>query len=217
MDERKDKILEEVSRYLYKKNPLISRIEKSKHFLAARLCGSSNRIVLDLGCGFGEHFAYHAKNEKAVGIDISMELLRKVEAQYPHGVCGLIQADAAAIPLKDNSVDCIVSLSVLEHIAELDRCLIEARRVLKENGRFVVGLPTDGLLFKIGRELTVKKYISGKFKIDYEELCRKEHVNEIGSVLKKLKAYFRVKTVLGAPFILPSRHLNTFLLYELRK
>lgn len=214
MEQAREEVLKEVSRYLYKKNVLIAWIERSKHALAAALSGDGSRAVLDLGCGFGEHFSYGAQNGMRVGLDINLDLLRSTRQAHP-GV-SLIQADAGRIPFQDHSLDCIVTLSVLEHIPDIDVCLCEMKRVLKERGRLIVGLPSEGLLFKVGRALTVKKYITKKFNIDYEDLCKREHVNESSQVVEKLKKAFRLRRVRGAPFIIPSKHLNAFLLYEFK-
>jgi 2-polyprenyl-6-hydroxyphenyl methylase/3-demethylubiquinone-9 3-methyltransferase len=42
-----------------------------------------------------------------------------------------------AIPLADRSVDCVVCVDVLEHVADLDRVLDEIARVLKPGGLFL--------------------------------------------------------------------------------
>jgi 2-polyprenyl-6-hydroxyphenyl methylase/3-demethylubiquinone-9 3-methyltransferase len=42
-----------------------------------------------------------------------------------------------AIPLADGSVDCVVCVDVLEHVADIDRVLDEIVRVLKPDGLFL--------------------------------------------------------------------------------
>lgn len=214
VDAHKNEILKEVSRYLYKKNFLIGLIEKTKHLFAARLSGNTNYFLLDLGCGFGEHFKYAGVKNRSIGIDINLDLLRSTIRDYPY--VSLIQSDAARIPLRDHCVDCIVTLSVLEHISNIDACLFEMKRILKHRGKLIVGLPSDGLLFNIGRAITVKKYITKKFHIDYEKLCSSEHVNELDSVVKKLRNSFTLCRARGVPFVFASKHLNAFLLYEFK-
>lgn len=42
-----------------------------------------------------------------------------------------------AIPLADGSIDCVVCVDVLEHVADIDRVLDEIARVLKPGGLFL--------------------------------------------------------------------------------
>jgi 2-polyprenyl-6-hydroxyphenyl methylase/3-demethylubiquinone-9 3-methyltransferase len=77
--------------------------------------------VLDLGCGGGFMAVVVAKahaGEAGLAIDYRV-------------------GSGEAIPLADGSVDCVVCVDVLEHVADIDRVLDEIVRVLKPDGLFL--------------------------------------------------------------------------------
>lgn len=47
------------------------------------------------------------------------------------------------MPYHDNKFDLVICLDVLEHLAFKDQplCLLEIRRVLKENGKLLISVP----------------------------------------------------------------------------
>lgn len=58
---------------------------------------------------------------------------------------GLVQGDAAKMPFKDGSFDCVVEASTFHHIAEWKKAIKEAHRVLKKGGSFF--LMDQGMYF----------------------------------------------------------------------
>jgi 2-polyprenyl-6-hydroxyphenyl methylase / 3-demethylubiquinone-9 3-methyltransferase len=93
--------------------------------------------VLDLGCGGGfmtEPLA--ARGAKVTGVDPSEPA---ITAARQHAKDVGLDIDyragtAEAIPLPDNSVDCVVIVDVLEHVADVAAVVTEIRRVLKPGG-----------------------------------------------------------------------------------
>lgn len=120
--------------------------------------------VLDLGCGFGE-FAGIVFDKLEMGIDVNDEDLARaiVGKKYKK----VSWADARELPFKSNSYSTVVSVSVLEHIENVEKVLKEVNRVLKKGGMFVFSVPTikmyDNLLVPkllnlFGFKKTAKKY-----------------------------------------------------------
>jgi SAM-dependent methyltransferase len=52
-----------------------------------------------------------------------------------------VRGDALNLPFKENSFDAIVLNSVIEHITDVERCLLSAKRVLKTNGILIILSP----------------------------------------------------------------------------
>jgi ubiquinone/menaquinone biosynthesis C-methylase UbiE len=86
-----------------------------------------------------------------IGSDASASLLRAIAELGAAEVTGvnpaltetsqkgkvrLIKGDARSLPLPDSSVDIVVSISVLEHVRNLDEVIEEAYRVLRPRGYF---------------------------------------------------------------------------------
>jgi ubiquinone/menaquinone biosynthesis C-methylase UbiE len=85
-------------------------------------------ILLDIGCGSGR-FLERARRmyDYGVGIDLSIGLLR-IAKKLNREKNDLILATQGSLPIKNGSVDCIVSISTLK-ADSLQECLTEIRRV----------------------------------------------------------------------------------------
>jgi ubiquinone/menaquinone biosynthesis C-methylase UbiE len=96
--------------------------------------------ILDLGCGFGEFSGVFFEGQIEMGIDISLDDL--IVANKINKYKKLVTADARYLPFKDKSFSTIVSISVLEHIPNMQKAIKEAYRVLKPGGIFIITMPT---------------------------------------------------------------------------
>jgi ubiquinone/menaquinone biosynthesis methyltransferase len=94
--------------------------------------------VLDLACGTGDLvFAAAPHVSRAVGLDLTFRMLqlaagRAVTAQ-PR--VELITGDMLALPFPDASFDVVTTGYGLRNVPDLDRALLEIRRVLAPGGR----------------------------------------------------------------------------------
>lgn len=105
-------------------------------------------VVLDVGSGPGNVTASLARvagpDGLALGVDISEPMLaRAVSAQAGRNV-GFMRADAQQLPLRDETVDAVVSIAVLQLIPNVAVTLSEIGRVLRPGGRIAVMVPTVG-------------------------------------------------------------------------
>jgi 2-polyprenyl-6-hydroxyphenyl methylase/3-demethylubiquinone-9 3-methyltransferase len=109
-----------------------------RHF-DRHVAGWEGRPVLDLGCGGG--FLAEAlarRGAEVTGIDPSGGAIRAARA-HAAGEGLAIRYDEGsgeALPYPDASFDIVVSVDVLEHVADLPRVLDEVARVLKPGGVF---------------------------------------------------------------------------------
>lgn len=99
--------------------------------------------VLDLGCGDGidldafRHLGFSA----VYGIDISASLLKVLYEKGEGGEYTVLNSDVYAIALQNESVDLVYGNNVLHHFIELERAIVEIRRVLRTGGLFCFAEP----------------------------------------------------------------------------
>ena len=95
-----------------------------------RLTGlSPGQQVLDAGCGNGEYLRALAQVPVlAIGCDLSLGMLRPL-AHRP-----LVNADVAALPVRDDAVDAVLAVHMLYHVPDRAAAVRELRRVLKPGG-----------------------------------------------------------------------------------
>lgn len=100
--------------------------------------------LLDVGCGTGA-FTAEARvvhpSWRITGLDIAPGMCR-VAAQQGK----VIEADAASMPLPENSYDGIVSSLCLQWMGDMPKALSEMQRVLKPGGYATVMTLADGTL-----------------------------------------------------------------------
>lgn len=197
----------ETDRYIYK-NPFTRFLMIRGHKVCAKLRKNKNCPVLDMGCGTGDHFPY-IQSEKIIGLDILDEMLNKARKKYPNAE--LIKGDIFSMPFENKSIESIVSHSVLEHLSPLEGAVKEIHRILSDDGEFIFAIPTEGLLYILGRKLTTRRHVEKATGVDYEELLKKQHVNKCADIIAMLKKYFLLKKLRGVPFLIPSINLNAFL------
>lgn len=100
--------------------------------------------VLDVACGPGYGSAYLSRycNAKVIGLDIDGITVEAANRNYGNE-CDFIQIVGQTWPLKDGSIDTLVSLETFEHLEDPDSFLKEAKRVLKPNGKLILSTPVN--------------------------------------------------------------------------
>jgi SAM-dependent methyltransferase len=101
--------------------------------------------VLDVACGQGGLAIQVSKGEMLVcGVDLNMNALRRgrTHAERERVKVSFVACDAHCLPLRSGSLDKLFCSSSLEYFDD-SRFLREARRVLKQNGRFVLTADSD--------------------------------------------------------------------------
>lgn len=107
--------------------------------------------ILDFGCGPGILInAMKKVNSKAkyTGIDVSDKAISQAKKRHPDSKFFTV-ADGQKLPLKDKSVDFIISTDVIEHVYNTKKAFEEFYRVLKPGGKILLTTPYHGLLKNI--------------------------------------------------------------------
>ncbi len=115
------------------------------------------KTVLDFGCGNGAQTAeFIPYSTRLIAVDVDWEdlttfseYLRKGLASSAAGAFVVpVQYDGRRLPLRDSSVDVVLSYEVLEHVEDEAAALAEIHRVLKPDGQFVMSVPNKSWIFE---------------------------------------------------------------------
>ena len=105
----------------------------------ARVAG---KRVLDVACGagYGTNILAEVAAE-AIGADIDAGAIRRAVKKYKRDNLQFVTADCTDLPFEAGSFDVLVANEMIEHIADQEGFLKEAKRVLKPGGTLLVSTP----------------------------------------------------------------------------
>lgn len=119
------------------------------------------KVVLDAGCGTGKYLErLEPFVKKYIGIDLSFQQLEKASAKISREETTLIQGNLKKLPLKDNSMDIVIStwvLGTITNIEERKSCLKELQRVVVPTGKIILIENAEGSEFESIRGRTKNK------------------------------------------------------------
>ena len=99
----------------------------------------NNLSILDLGCGTGQ-LLLELKNKftkaKLFGLDNNESMLKVAKSKLKN--VKLIKSSSDKIPLKNNSIDYVISTEAFHHFPEPEKTLLEMKRILKNNGKIII-------------------------------------------------------------------------------
>lgn len=103
-----------------------------------------NKRVLDIACGegYGSFAMTMAGATSVTGVDISMETCDHAKRKYE---ISAMQASAERLPLKDHSVDVVVSFETVEHVPNPEVFVRECARVMMRPGTIVISTPNTNI------------------------------------------------------------------------
>jgi ubiquinone/menaquinone biosynthesis C-methylase UbiE len=151
---------------------LTDQLEKEAVFGLIQPAGGR---AADLSCGTGNYALELARRGwRVIGIDRSRPMLQVARRKCAGlAVCpAFVQADAAALPLGDGSLDLVTIVLGLEFVADPPTVLREARRVVAAEGTLVVAvLRAEGLWTRwrrVKRRLVDSVWRDAHFFVDGE-------------------------------------------------
>ena len=168
----------------------VQRANKANSFISKK---QRKGRVLDIGCGFYPYFLSSTKFEEKYGIDPIVSI-DSVKNQNLH----LSQTDVSngKLIFKDNYFDVATMLAVFEHIeyVRLNFVLAEIKRVLKEDGIFIITTPapwSDKLLHFMALFGLISKEEIHEHKHHYDRISIEKILMTAG--FKKIKSgYFEL-------------------------
>jgi len=116
-----------------------------------------NSAIIDIGCGEGSGLmlAKHLGFNNLTGLEVSIEQLISTKKKLGNSVNYIYAGTDIKYPVKNNSVDIVLSLSVIEHTINQETFVKEIQRIVKPGG--IVIISSDCYHWRILQKL-------GKFK-----------------------------------------------------
>lgn len=155
-----------VHRRPYKQDAYIRGYRKRRLFEMMELQAMSEKRVLDVGCGIGQHAVLCARyGAEVAGCDISpvaIDLAREIaDINGVPDRCFFRLESVHRLSYESESFDVVLCNSVLHHIWKYDDALDEIYRVLKPGGRlyFAEGLRSN-VLYRLLRN--IKRAVTGE-------------------------------------------------------
>lgn len=118
-----------------------------------------NKVLLDLGCGFGDQAQRYIKKgaKKVFGFDISKKLVKIAnERNIPNSEFKVSNLNSK-LEYKTNSFDIVVASLSLDYVKNLNQLFSEVQRVLKPKGIFCFSVPNP-VLFAGVRKFNTANY-----------------------------------------------------------
>ena len=137
---------------------LVGNLYKKRIDKVINLTDIRNKKILDIGFGYGILLLMlKDKGSELYGInidknqlDITKEILEK------EGIDNLYLSLADITQktyFNKDFFDVIFANSVLEHIKDIDSANLEIKRILNDNGLYIISIPTENLIYCLGRLL----------------------------------------------------------------
>lgn len=150
--------------------------------------------VLDLGSGTGNYSLWlTTKGLKVTGLDQSRAMMNIAKEKAVEGNLAIdwVEADATQLPFSNESFDLVLSVTAIEFMDDIEAVLKEAIRVLKPNGRLVIGVLTkDSPWGKLYQQMA---------EIDKGNLFSKAHLFQEKELQDLLPIQYKMKKGLYLP------------------
>jgi SAM-dependent methyltransferase len=174
-------------------------IESFNHNFPVRHSQKQFTTTLEIGAGLGEHINYEkltAEQEKNYyALELRENMAAEIRKSFPkiHAIVGDCQAK---LDFPEEFFDRAIAVHVLEHLPNLPACIREIYRLLnKQNGRFLVVIPTEGsLAYSFARKISADRVYRKHFPGKYSWFYKREHINVPHEILAELKPYFTIQT-----------------------
>jgi ubiquinone/menaquinone biosynthesis C-methylase UbiE len=122
-----------------------------------RLLPESGKLLLELGAGAGRNTPRYRNFKRIVLLDYSFTQLKAAQKRLSPGSRYVyVAADVYQLPFVSGLFDFVTMIRTIHHLVEPDRALAQARRVLAENGGFILEYANKQNLKSILR------YLSGR-------------------------------------------------------
>ncbi|HEY2147430.1 MAG TPA: methyltransferase domain-containing protein, partial [Pirellulales bacterium] len=157
---------------------LLYRITQSLEAWMHRRVAADSRpgqTVLELGAGTLNHLRFELPDET---YDVVEPYKALYEGRPEAARVRAFYADIADVPA-ENQYDRIISIATLEHVLNLPDLVARAAKLLKPEGMFAAGIPSEGgFMWGFSWRASVGLSVRLRTGLNYGDLMRHEHANQ---------------------------------------
>ncbi len=138
----------------YKYTELVGQLDchsfASRQERVLRLLPDRVDTAVDIGCGSGAYLPLLARRSQfLVAMDFSREMLKQSRASYGEVCDQFVEGDAMRLPLREQCMDLLICIGVLEYLPDPLACLREVHRVLRPGATAVLSVPNSQSLWRL--------------------------------------------------------------------
>lgn len=138
----------------------------------------AGKEMVDMGCGAGYGSNSLARLAKSVsGVDLSDEAIGYARNRYHAPNLEYQIGDVTKLSFENDSFEAAVSFEVIEHLPRPEDLAVEAKRILKEDGIFIVSTP-DKQTYSNDRNSVNPFHVKEMYEEEFREILERhfEHV-----------------------------------------
>jgi len=127
-------------------------VEEQVSVCLKELFPEDDGVIVEAGCGEGSLLSFLQQENpgnRYIGMDISKEAVKMAAQQ--NGKISWLVADICKMPIKDESVDCIIDMLTPANYGEFNR-------ILKQGAYIIKIIPNDHYLIELRQKLGLKLY-----------------------------------------------------------
>ncbi len=136
------------------------------------------RAMIDMGCGAGYGSNSLSRLARSVqGVDLSEEAIGHARRRYHAQNLSYQVGDVTRLPFEDSSFEVAISFEVIEHLDRPEDLVVEAKRVVRDDGLFLVSTP-DKQTYSNDRNSVNPYHVKEMYEAEFREILERhfEHV-----------------------------------------
>ena len=198
---------------------LFSFLSKYPHYLMEKPFKSNLKLdILELGYGKGEHLRFVSKDyNQYIGIDKNNYAGKSLKVDKK---LKFIKMNAESLNFPDTKFDRIIATCLVVHLKNIEKALLEWRRVLKPNGVITMYIALEpSIMLRLFRNMIVKRKVKKLGFTGYDLFIAREHINHAIGTLEFINYIFKddEKRIKYSPFPFLSWNFNLFAVIHITK
>lgn len=155
---------------------VFSFLSKYPHYLMEKPFKSNlNLDILELGFGQGEHLKFVVEDYKQY---IAIDKKNYLQDRKTNAKLKFIKMNAESLKFSDAKFDRIVATCLVVHLKDIEKALLEWRRVLKPGGVITIYIAMEpSILLSIFRNVIIKPKVKYAGFTGYDLFIAREHIN----------------------------------------